>query len=145
MQPWHRIEPDHTFEIISNIGPVYRRIHMDRISLGDNITKSSNRLVSKGNTIHKGMPPSSTYMLEKRMMGSPTEVHDEQRKVKRTLHEIRRSLVSVTWPDERWRVPEGSIPRRRRALAGIVHTDFVEFNHYRWRMNMSITIVREIT
>ena len=147
MMPWHRIEKDHTFEIKANVGPVYRRILMDRIELQDNTTPASNRLVTRGNTIHKTMPLSKTYALQKRMMASPDLKYDEQRKVKRILHEIRNALVEVYWPDERWRdirKSAGFWLVRRRALAGIASSNFTETSCYRWQMDMSIALTKEL-
>jgi len=120
---------------------------MNRIKLQDRTTRASNRLVVKGSTIHKNSPFSEDYTLQKGMMGSPDLNFDEQRKVKRILHEIRNSLVEVWWSDEKWRdarQTDGYWTVRRRALAAIASSSFQEETTYRWLLDVSIALVKEL-
>jgi len=142
MEPWQREEKKNFFEIKGNIGPVYRIIKMDRIRMGDNTTHVSNRLVTRGNTIHRRSIYSNTMQLQKRMMGSPTAVHDEQRKVKRQIHDLRNSLVQVQWPEEYWKKPGENLRVRQTAMAALNNPTFEEVKKHRWVMGLNIVMTK---
>jgi len=142
MEPWQRANRKVYFEIKGNLGPVFRIIRMDRVELGDSQTRESNRLVTRGNTLHRRLPYSNTMSMEKRLLGAPTVLHDEQRRVRRVVHELRNSLVEVTWPDEFWKKLDKRIKVVQRARGAMNNPSYTETKQYRWRMNIDLVLTR---